>query len=172
MRRPPRNNPLHLLPHLVGLTRHPVPDLTRTRLDVLGGLGRGAGGLGGGRPDVGGGGAKSGRGGARDCVADDLGAVLADQGAQVVELGALGDCVLLIPNGSSLGAVAVGRTRDAVLVAEFFQLGLAPRVDELVRDGGVGLLGALPSALGFLLHAQVGGTGVAADRGDQFVTLC
>ena len=103
MRRPPWNNPLHLLPHLVGLTRHPVPDLTGTRLDVLGGLGRGAGGLGGGRPDVGGGGAESGRGGARDGVADDLGAVLADQGAQVVELGALRDCVLLVPNGQVSG---------------------------------------------------------------------
>ena len=64
VRRPPRNNALHLLPHLVRLARHPIPEPVGARLGVLDRLARGTGSLGGGRPDVGGGGAKDGRCGA------------------------------------------------------------------------------------------------------------
>ena len=83
----------------------------------------------------------------------------------------------LVPCGTGISSANVRDrhwtllTADAVLVAEFLQLGLAPRVNELVRQAVVGSPGAGLRGSGLFLHAQVCKTGVASNRGDEFVAL-
>lgn len=67
----------------------------------------------------------------------------------------------------SLGTLGNG---DAVSVAELLELGLAPGVDELVGQSGVGLLGTGAGTGLLLLSLEVGEARVAADGGDQLIT--
>lgn len=136
---------------------------------VLSRLGGGIGGLRRGGTDVGSSSAKSRSSSAGDGVTHDLGPVLADKSAQLVELRALRNCLVLVT--ISLLVCNNRRTIDAVLVAELLELRLAPRVNELVSQGSISVLGGLLGALALLLHAQVSETRVAANRGDKFITL-
>lgn len=63
------------------------------------------------------------------------------------------------------------RTGNSILVRKLLQLRLAPGIDELVSECCIRSLGAGCGTGKLLLRLEVGQTRVAADRGDEFVTL-
>lgn len=131
---------------------------------ILSGLGRGISCLGGSRADAGCRGTECRGRRTGDCVTHDLGAVLTNERAQLVELGALGNWYVLASSFSNPPTkIERGPTIDTVLVTEFLQLRLAPRIDEFVSQGGIGLLCLGAGRLRLCLRAQVGQTRVATN---------
>lgn len=78
--------------------------------------------------------------------------MLPDKGAKLADLGALRDV-------------------DAVLVAEFLELGLVPGVDELVGNGGERGLSAGGGASGGVLSAEGSKARITANGRNQLVSL-
>jgi len=113
---------------------------------LVGGLGILVAGLRGGGTVSGGSRGRSGR-----SVVENLGTVLANKSTELLGLRALGNV-------------------DTMGIAELLELRLTPGVDELVCQGGVGLLGGSCSASLGLLSLEVGNAGVAADGSNQLVT--
>ena len=62
-------------------------------------------------------------------------------------------------------------TIDAVLVAEVLEIRLAPAIDNSVRQAFVHSPGVGVSAVQLVVQLEIGETRVAADLGDQLVTL-
>jgi len=90
-------------------------------------------------------------GSSTDGITEERGAALANKSAELVGLGALG-------NG------------DTVLVGKLLELRLAPGVNDLVGQSGIGSIGTGGSRRSLVLRLQVGDARVAADRGDELVT--
>lgn len=67
--------------------------------------------------------------------------------------------------------LGLGPTTDAVLVAEFFQLGFAPGIDKLVSQSCVHIPGVLLRNFGLFLHPKVGKARITTDGGDKFIAL-
>ena len=95
--------------------------------------------------------------------------MLADKGAQLVDLGALGNCPV-VSTGCEANATGT-LTADAVLVTELLELGLTPRVDELISESGIGGVGTGRSRGGLVLSLQVGDARVTTNRGNELVAL-
>jgi len=129
--------------------RPSVDSLVKGILVLLGGS---IGGLGVVLANVGGSSAISGSSRSGNGVSHDVGTVLANKSAKLVNLGALGNV-------------------DAVLVAELLELRLAPRVDELVGQVVVSSFGTGLALFLLLLGLEVSETGVAANRGNELVSL-
>lgn len=95
-------------------------------------------------------GAKGRLGSGADGIAQKLSAVLSNKSPKLVDLGAL-------------------RNRDAVLVAELLELGLAPSVNDGVSQIVIGRLNLSRGLVRLALGLEVGETRVAADRGNQLI---
>lgn len=63
------------------------------------------------------------------------------------------------------------RTIDPILVAEFLELRLCPRIESGIGNRLVSCLGAGGRAGGCILHLQVRQTRVPTNSGNQFVAL-